>query len=87
VQLILANRNPFDCPDRATINLRDRHEATINDRAIDHHRTRAALAFAAAFFRAGQMKLFAQHVEQTLHGISVKRSLFFIDRAIDFYLV
>ena len=44
----------------------DRDEARVDDLAVEHHRARAALALAAAFLRAGEAQVLAQHVEQPL---------------------
>jgi len=83
VQLIISERDAFDRFDRATCDLRYRHQTTINDRAIDHDAARAALAFAAAFFGSGQMKLFAQHIEQALHGKAMERLQLAVNSAVD----
>ena len=58
---------PFDRRHARAGDLRDRHQARVHRHAVDQHRARAALAFAAAFFRAGQRAVLAQHVEQALH--------------------
>jgi len=50
--------------DGAVFDLAHRHEAAIDDFAIDEYRARPALAFAASFFGAGFAEVFAQHVEE-----------------------
>ena len=47
------------------IHVRERHETRVDRRAVDEDRARAALAFTAAFFRAGETEVLAQHVEET----------------------
>ena len=64
---------PFDRDDVASFDLRERHEARAHRLAVDEHRARAALAFAAAFLRAGEAALLAQHVEQPRHRMRVER--------------
>ena len=59
---------PFDGLNVCAFGLQNRNEATIDQLAIHAHRAGAALAFAAAFLGAGEVQIFAQHIEQTLHG-------------------
>ena len=63
----------FDRRDARAFHLRDRHEARVHRLAVDEHRARAALAFAASFLGAGQPAVLAQHVEQTLHRMRRRR--------------
>ena len=49
------------------VDLADRHEARVDDRAVDEDRARAALPFPAALLRAGQPEILAQDVEQAPH--------------------
>src|ERR1043166_5789705 len=49
----------------------ERDDAGADRRAVDQHRARAALAFAAAFLRAGEAALLAQYVEEPAHWIGV----------------
>src|SRR5438105_1149348 len=67
MQLIFAQGDAFNCPNRTPFDLTGRHETTIDDLSIDQHGARAALAFATALFRSGKMQLLTQDVEQTLH--------------------
>ena len=60
-------RQPLDRRDRRAVDLADRHEAGVDDGAVDEDRARAALAFAAALLRAGQPEVLAQDVEQAAH--------------------
>src|SRR3984885_14750520 len=66
VKLTLCS-DAFDRLDASAPRLKHRHEATVHKLAIHAHRAGAALAFAAALFRPGQMQIFAQHIEQRLH--------------------
>ena len=52
-----------------------RDEAGIDQFAVDHYGACAALAFAAAFFRACQTQVFAQYVEKAGHRRGVDRVL------------
>jgi hypothetical protein len=63
VQLALG-RQAFDCdyllcPDRANSG-----EAAFDGDAIDQHRARGTLSFAAAEFRAGEIQVIAQNAEE-----------------------
>jgi len=86
MQLSLADCDAFDCLNLATLDLRDRHQTTVHDAAIDQYRARAALAFAAAFLGSSQSQLLAQNVEQALHRISLQLPRFGINRAVDLNL-
>ena len=44
--------------------LADRNQAAVHRLAVDEHRAGAALAFAAAFLRAGEPKILAEHVDE-----------------------
>src|SRR5437879_10143125 len=59
----------FDGNDARAVRLRDRYEATIHQHIVQENRTRAAFAFAAAFFGAYQSKVVPKHVQQSLHGM------------------
>ena len=53
--------------DRANVpalDLADRHEAAVDDLAVEQHRARPALALAAALLGPGQAEVQAQDVEQ-----------------------
>jgi len=58
-------REPFHSRDITALDLTGRDQATIDDLAIDQNRACAALSFAAAFFCAGLVKVFAQYIEKT----------------------
>ncbi len=61
-------RQPFDGLNLGAFGLQHGHKATVHQLAIHAHRAGAALALATTFLGAGQMQIFAQHVEQPLHG-------------------
>ena len=86
MQLSFAGCDAFDGFDLAILHLSDGHEATVNDLAVDNHRAGAAFAFSATFFRARQVQLLTQHIQQTLHRIRVKLSLGAVNYAIDLNL-
>ena len=69
----VANGSRIAKPSMVTIRcaggLQDGNEATIDERSIHQNGAGAALAFAAAFFRARQAELDAEDVEQALHRI------------------
>ncbi|HVI73278.1 MAG TPA: hypothetical protein VM656_17565, partial [Pyrinomonadaceae bacterium] len=71
VQLIVV-RDSFDRCDLSAIHLGHRYETTIHDTTIENDGTRAALALTATFLRAGELELFAQHVEQARHRKDVE---------------
>ena len=58
----------FNGGDRRAVSLQDRHQAGVDELAIHQHGAGAALAFAAPFLGSGEAEVFAQHVEQALHG-------------------
>jgi hypothetical protein len=62
-----------------SIGLKRRHQAAIHQLAVHAHGARATLAFAASFLGAGQVQIFAQHIEQSLHGQYTHRAIFTIE--------
>jgi hypothetical protein len=64
---LIVVRDSFDRRDLSAVHLGHRNETTIHDAAIENDSARATLAFTASFFRAGELELFAQHVEQARH--------------------
>src|SRR6185369_15864524 len=79
MQLICRERDAFDGFDRSAVDLGDRDQTAVDDLTVNHDAARATLALAATFFGPGEMKLFAQNVEQALHGIGFERSILFVD--------
>jgi hypothetical protein len=63
----------FDGGDLGAFGLEDWDEAGVDEFAVHQDGAGAALAFAAAFFRAGEVEVLAEDVEQALHGRSVER--------------
>src|SRR5690242_118858 len=59
----MVGAEPFYGSDLRAFDLAGGHEARAHRRAVDQHGARPALAFAAAFLRAGEATLLAQHVE------------------------
>jgi hypothetical protein len=57
----------FDGLDIGAFGLEYRDEATVDELAIQHDGTGAALPFPAAFFGAGEVQVFAEYVEQAGH--------------------
>ena len=55
---------PFDRRDFFLADFANLREAGVRWRAVDQHRARAALAFAASVFCAGQLEVVPQHAEQ-----------------------
>src|SRR5207302_11402596 len=55
--------------DSRAVRFRDSYAATIHQHIVQENRTRAAFAFAAAFFGAYQSKVVPKHVQQSLHGM------------------
>src|SRR5206468_6604775 len=56
-------RDALDGPDTAALRSGRERQASEHGDAVDVHRTRPALTLVATFFRAGQVKMLAQHVE------------------------
>ncbi len=82
VQLVTA-RDAFDSFDGRTFNLRNGYQTAVYNPAIDDDGARATLAFTTTFLRARQMKLLAQHVEQTFHWEGLKHLRLTVDDAVD----
>ena len=57
---------PLDRDDLVPVGLRGEHEARADERAVEEHGARAALALLAGVLRAGQAELLAQREEQAL---------------------
>jgi hypothetical protein len=62
----------FDGLNAGSVGLQDGHEAAVDKLAVHAHAAGAAFAFAAAFLGAGEVKIFAEDVEETLHGRDVE---------------
>src|SRR6185503_2322221 len=60
-------RQALDRPDDPALDLADRHEAGIDDLAVEDHRAGPALPFPAALLRASEAEILAQDVEQPAH--------------------
>lgn len=63
--------------------VRDRHHAGAHGRAVDEHRAGAALRTAATEFRAIELEIAAQHVEQRRIRLGLDRTGRPIDRQAD----
>ena len=73
-------REALDRQDRLALDLRQRHQAAVDDLTVDQHRAGAALALAAALLGAGQTEVLAQRVEQAAHARGVERDVLAVDR-------
>src|SRR5437764_2883113 len=69
----LAVGDAFDRGYPRALDLRRGHEATVDQLAVHDDGARAALALAAALLRAGEFKLFTQHVEQARQRVGFER--------------
>ena len=65
----------------APVGLRQRHQAAVDQLAVEQHGAGAALAFAAAFLGAGEAADLAQHVEQARHRMPVEATSGAVDAA------
>ena len=63
-QTAVFQSQPFHCHDILTFDLAYSHQAAIDYCAVDEDRAGAALALAAAFFRACRAQILPQDVEQ-----------------------
>ncbi len=63
----LAAGDPLDRANVCSLCVDRGDEATVHDSAVQEHRARAAFAFPAAFFRAGEMQFLPQNIEQPGH--------------------
>ena len=57
----------FDGGDVGAFGLKDGDKARVDEVSVYQDGAGSALAFAAAFFGSGEMKVFAEDVEETLH--------------------
>ena len=62
----------FDGADAGAIGLQRGNQAGVHQLAVHKNCAGTALAFAAAFFRAGQMQVLAEYVEQPLHRWNIE---------------
>src|SRR5215475_5466161 len=83
LQLSFRECDSFDRSDRGAFDLHDRNQTTIHDLTVNRDAARAAFALTATFFAASKLQLFAQHVEQSLHGEGLQRPSLIIYRAPD----
>jgi len=67
---------------RCPVGLQRGNQAAVHQRTVKFNRASAALAFAAAFFCAGEASLLAQDIEQTRHGIRFERHGAAVDLAL-----
>jgi hypothetical protein len=70
----------LDGDDRATGDLRHRHEAGADLAAVEPHRAGAAVAGVATDLGAGEAEVVAQDVGQAAHGIDVEVDLAAVER-------
>ena len=68
-------RQPFNRGDARTVDHDCKRQAGNNAPAINQHRAGAALTLVTALFRAGQVKMLAQHIEQCRPRIERERML------------
>jgi hypothetical protein len=62
------DREAFYGIDMCALCLKDWNHATIDKFPVHADGARSAFALAAAFFRSGELKVFAKNIEQALHG-------------------
>src|SRR5207253_3118512 len=67
-------REAFDGRDFLRADGAARREARTHGHAVDEHGARAALAFAAAVFGAGEREVVAQHAEERTRRIGIARA-------------
>jgi hypothetical protein len=70
----------FDGDNASAVDLRERHEARIDRKAVDQHSARTALPFPASFLRTREMAVLSQHVEQTGHRMGANVGAFTVQR-------
>jgi len=73
----------FNREDGFSGSVADRELAGAAGRAVEQDGAGAALAFAAAVFRSGEAKLFAQRKEQSCVGIGFEGTRFPVDLCVD----
>jgi hypothetical protein len=81
---LVAACDAFNGPYLCSFNLQDRHETTIDQRAINQHGACPAFPFSATFLCSGQAQLFPEYVEQTRHRMSMKGASLAVHGAVDF---
>jgi hypothetical protein len=74
----------LDRNDGGSSRLQRRNQAAIHQHAIHDDGTRSALAFAATFFGARQVKFFAQDIQEPGHRVGVNGSRHTVHRQGDF---
>jgi hypothetical protein len=80
---LLVDCEAFDGGDLRAFHLQDGDEAGVDQITIHQDGAGAALAFAAALLGSGEVKIFAEYVEETLHRRSFDCSFAAIDGELD----
>jgi hypothetical protein len=70
----------LDGLDACAFGLQHWHKTAIDELTIHAHGAGPALAFAAPFLGAGEMEIFAQHIEEALHRQSFNDNTFAVYR-------
>ena len=76
---LLVDSYSFDGSDVCAFCLQGGDEAGVDQFSVHEDGAGAALAFAAAFFCAGEVEVFAEDVEEALHGRDFDGLLFVVD--------
>ena len=76
---LFAARNAFDRRDLTAAAFDREHQARTDEAAVEQHRTGAAVAGCAAFLRAGQSQIVAQHIEHRLLRLAEEFHLLAVD--------
>jgi hypothetical protein len=63
---VLVPREPLDRHDLVALRLGAEHETGADERAVEQHRARAALALLARVLRAGELERVSEHHEEAL---------------------
>ena len=84
MQRVLAGE-PFDRDDLVALRLRREHEARADERSVEEHGARAALALLAGVLRARQLERVAQEREEALAAPGVAFEPLAVDRQRDLH--
>ena len=80
---VVAVGEPLDRRHVVAVGLRGEHEARTDERPVEQHRARSALALLARVLRAGVAQLLAQRVEERLALPAVRLGLDAVDPQLD----
>jgi hypothetical protein len=72
----------LDGRDPGTFDVGEWYQTRVHRLTVDEYGARATFAFATSFFGTGQPAVLAQHVQETLHRMSIESSPFAVQHQV-----